>query len=142
MANIEQILNTLREALTEELRAEVRAEIIAELGGGQKKVTAPKKPGPKKEPALPDNIQRFGERNAKRVLTVKAGQRRTEEDIAQAAKVVSIWFQKNPGSRVDQASAALGVPVKDLQRPIQFLLENKKLAKKGKLRGTTYQVRG
>lgn len=136
MGTIESLLDQLREALKEELRAEVRAEIISELSGSIGKAPKAKaKPGPKPK-ASPSATPKSA------TLKVKAGVRRTQEDIEQAAHVVSIWFKSNPGSRIDQAAAALKVPVKDLQRPVQWLLENKKLTKKGKLRGTKYTVKG
>ena len=138
MSTSDQLLSQLREAIKAEVREEVRLELIAELGGARTQPTkkAKGKPGPKPKPPKstgPDGSE---------VLKVRKGVRRTAEDLEQAAKVLKLWFSKNPGSRVDQASAALGVPVKDLQRPVQFLLEGKQLAKKGKLRGTTYTVKG
>lgn len=134
---IQEILSSLTAAIKEQVRAEVRAELIAELGGG--KPAAPRgKPGPK-----PKAIK-ARQPEGSEVLRVKKGARRTPEEVEQAANVIRQWFKANPESRIDQASAALGVPVKDLQRPVQLLLEQKKLAtvRGTKLRGTKYTVKG
>lgn len=138
MSNVDSILAELRDALKEELRAEVRAEIIKELSGGARTQAPKAKSGPKPKAALIGDDRPV---LAKKILTVKPGQRRTPEEVEQAGRVLTIWFGKNPASRIDQAAAALGVPVKDLQLPVQALLAAKKLTKKGKLRGTTYTVR-
>jgi hypothetical protein len=132
MNSIEAILNQLKEALREELRGEVRQEIIAELSGGKtsKAVKPISKPGPKPKAASPA------------ALKVKKGVKRTAEDIEQAGRVISLWLRSNPGSRVDQMSKALQVPVKDLQLPLSVLVGSKKVKKAGKLRGTTYALRG
>ncbi len=135
---VDSLLDLLRETLRAELREEVRAELIAELAGGKSAgKTAPskaaKKPGLKPKAAPPAS-------NA--ALKVKAGVRRTEEDVAAAANVLLAWFKANPGSRIDQASAALKTPVKDLQLPLSKLKQGKKVKAAGKLRGTTYTVRG
>jgi len=136
---VDTLLNQLRETLKEELRAEVRAEIIAELQGGTKPVA--KKPGPKPTKSAPPPKASTASSKSS-ALKVKAGQRRTADDIGEAASEIMGYVRKNPGSRVDQIAAALGAPVKDLQLPIQMLLSHKELKKAGRLRGTTYTAKG
>jgi len=133
---VDSLLAELRETLKEELRAEVRAELIRELQGGKPLSKpalskAPAKPGPKPKAAPGSNA----------ALKVKKGVRRTEEDVAAAADVLFAWFRVNPGSRIEQASKALGVPVKDLQLPLSKLKEGKRVKSAGKLRGTTYTAK-
>jgi hypothetical protein len=131
-ADVDGIVERLKAEIAIELRPIIRAELIAELQGGGI-VATKKKPGPKPKGATV---------SAKVApLKVKKGVRRSAEDVADAARVLGIWLNSNPGSRIDQAAAALQVPVKDLQLPVKFLLKSKKLAKKGKLRGTTYTMR-
>ena len=130
---VDALLAQLREALKAELREEVRAELIAELSGSKSARRPIKKTsGPKPKAAAPSNA----------ALKVKKGVRRTEEDVAAAADVLLAWFKANPGSRIDQASVALKTAVKDLQLPLSKLKEGKKVKTAGKLRGTTYSVKG
>lgn len=141
MSDVESILSQLREAIKAEVREEVRAELIAELGG---KSAAPKrgKPGPKPKARLAnDSAFRTGAERAM-LPKVKPGQRRTEADIQAAGFAIQMWLKKNPESRADQIAAAFKAPVKDLQRPIAWLLSEKKVTKKGQLRGTKYSVKG
>lgn len=126
----------LREQLKAELRDEVRAELIAELGGArpQPAPTAPKKT------YRTDGLTRINPLVGS--LKVAEGKCRTAADVDQAAKHLLSWFAKNPGSRIDEAAESLGVTVKDLSLPLTRLKEMKKLTKNGKLRGTTYSVKG
>jgi len=144
---VDTLLAQLRETLKEELRAEVRAEIIAELQGGTRPAAKAKgKPGPKpktsKTAPAPKASGTTKTPDPTSLLTVIPGQRRTASDVAGAAGEITAYLKKNPGSRVDQISASFGVPVKDLQLPIAYLLKHKKVTKKGKLRGTSYTAKG
>jgi hypothetical protein len=142
MQDVQEILAALTAAIKEQVRAEVRAELIAELGGARTQ-TAKAKPGPK--PKLGSATEKAGgipiTKQELADLKVRAGVRRSQEQVESAGRVALIWLQSNPGSRVDQMAESLGVPVKDLQRPIAHLLEIKAITKKGKLRGTTYTAK-
>lgn len=140
---VEQILEALTAAIRAQLLPEVRAEVRAEVNaaidrGGQKNVTTKKAPKSNHDTS---ELRNYAKNTT--LPKVKPGQRRSEADIQQAAHVLTIWLRKNPESRVDQMADALQVPVKDLQRPLAWLIANKKAAKvKGtKLRGTKYVVK-
>ena len=137
---VDALLDQLRQTLKEELREEVRAELIAELAGGKTANPGTAKPAPKGKTG-PKPKTGTPKTDPASALVVRPGQRRTESEVAEAAGEISAHLRKNPGSRVDQIASALGVPVKDLQLPIAWLLKHKKVKKAGKLRGTTYTAK-
>ncbi len=68
--------------------------------------------------------------------------RRSAEDLDALAASVHAEVQSNPGLRVEEISAAIGVPSKELKRPVQMLLADGKLRTEGQKRGTQYFAAG
>jgi hypothetical protein len=64
--------------------------------------------------------------------------KRTPEDVAKTGEAVVAYVAKNPGQSVEQIGKALGAKTKELALPIIRMIEAKKLATKGKRRGTRY----
>ena len=64
--------------------------------------------------------------------------RRSTEQVEDMKKTVLAHVKSNQGHRLEEISAALKTPSKDLKRPVALLLEAKKLKKRGQKRGTQY----
>jgi predicted HTH transcriptional regulator len=64
--------------------------------------------------------------------------RRSSEQIENMGRTILAHVSSNQGHRLEEISAALKIPSKDLKRPVAILLEAKKLRKRGKKRGTQY----
>jgi len=64
--------------------------------------------------------------------------RRAPEDIAKLADAVLAQVKSNPGQRLELMSRAMGIPSKELKRPIQTLLGAGELRTEGQKRGTMY----
>jgi hypothetical protein len=68
--------------------------------------------------------------------------RRSSADLeAQGAKILA-HVRANAGCRMEDLSAALGTPTKDLRRPVTELIEAGKLRTEGQKRGTQYFAGG
>lgn len=70
------------------------------------------------------------------------GGRRSAEDIAALQAQVLTHITANPGQRLEEISAGMAVPSKELKRPIANLLESGEVTKKGERRGTRYSPAG
>jgi len=64
--------------------------------------------------------------------------RRSSEQVADLGKTILAHVKSNQGHRLEEISAALKTPSKELKRPVALLLEAKKLKKRGQKRGTKY----
>jgi hypothetical protein len=64
--------------------------------------------------------------------------RRSTEDLEELAASIRAHVQANPGARLEEISADIDVPSKDLKRPVQLLLGNGELRTEGQKRGTRY----
>lgn len=67
--------------------------------------------------------------------------RRSPEQLEAVGKAVLKFVSGKSGVRVEEISAALQVPTKELAGPIKELLAAKELSKKGNRRSTTYAVK-
>lgn len=119
------------DSLIDVIRSELREEFLAALGGhevGNGLKAARGKPGPKPK--------------AKSVPALKAGGRRSAEDVDATAKTLLAYVKKNPGQRVEQIAKGLNTSTKVLKLPITKLLSRPaRLSTKGNRRGTTYFAR-
>jgi hypothetical protein len=70
------------------------------------------------------------------------GGRRSAEDIAALQAQVLTHITANPGQRLEEISAGMAIPSKELKRPIANLLESGEVTKKGERRGTRYSPAG
>ena len=80
-------------------------------------------------------------KKATRRTTSRSGRRSTAQVEAMGAEILS-HIRSNPGHRLEEIGAALGVSTKDLKRPVANLLEERKVKTTGKARGTKYFVGG
>ncbi len=68
--------------------------------------------------------------------------RRTAADLEQLMTDIHTYVKTNPGQRLEEMSAGMGISSHEMKRPIVLLLEKKQLGKKGQRRGTTYTAKG
>ena len=75
--------------------------------------------------------------------TGRRGRPRRQSDavLARLSTRVTQFVSKNPGARLEEISAALKTPSKDLKRPVADMLDSKQLRKAGEKRGTKYFVK-
>ncbi len=87
-----------------------------------RKAGASRKPGPKK-------------RRGKRVS-------RTAEQVAQLCEQMLLAVRKAPGRGLAEIAAEFGEEIKDVRRPMQFLIADGKIRTKGQRRGMKYFAAG
>jgi hypothetical protein len=68
--------------------------------------------------------------------------KRSSEDVQAMADQVLAYVKSNPGSRLEQISAGMAVPSKDLKLPVAKLLEGALVHTEGRKRGTKYFAGG
>jgi hypothetical protein len=74
----------------------------------------------------------------KSVASVGANGRRTSADVDATAQRLVTFVGANPGLRLEQIAAGLGVTTNELKLPVIKLLSSKVLKKTGERRGTKY----
>ena len=118
-AFIEDISELVRaqavEAVGKALGGEIPVPLSRPKGGGKAQSSSPKKSG-------------------KRI-------RRSPEDLEKLADTIMKYVEKHEGCRMEALSAGLGMPAKDVRRPLQILLEEGTLKTKGQKRGTQYFIK-
>lgn len=77
-------------------------------------------------------------RTAQRGSSRRKGQKRTFALLAQATSQLLGHIKSNPGQRIEQISADLGLSTQELKLPTQKLLAGRKLKTRGQRRGTRY----
>jgi|GEM_PF-773790 len=129
-SNVDAQIQDRIQAFTAELSDLVKAaamDAVQEALGGQAS-SAARRPTPKKA--------------ASRKATKRAGSgkriRRSAEDLEALSGQLVAYVKANPGARLEEISAGMGIASKDLKRPVTLLLEAKKLRKTGQKRGTQY----
>lgn len=68
----------------------------------------------------------------------KKGAKRTPEELEALVGSLVDYVRKNPGQRIEQIGAALGIGTKELALPAKKLIADKQLRTKGQKRATTY----
>lgn len=123
-AFVEDISAIVREAALEAVRDA--------LTGGASMTPAPTR-GRKK--AARKAAKKTGRKKA-----AKSGRRvrRSPEELDQLSDTFLSHVRSNPGQRLEQIGAALGIDTAELKRPVQLLMEAGKLRTEGQRRGTTY----
>ncbi len=112
-AAVQSALDTLVFAIRDELRA----EFLAALGAGATPSPFNKGRGRPIKTSIPRSRAK--------------GAKRTPEELEALTKSALAFIRKNPGSRVEQIGAGLGVPTKDLVLPIGKLFEAKSIKSTG-----------
>jgi hypothetical protein len=130
-SQIEQEIQARTEAFAAELSVLIRKAALeaveAALAGSG--VAAPSRRGKKSATA---------KKATKKKATRKKRGRRNAADIEALATQVHEFVMANKGSRLEEISAGIGVPSKELKRPVTDLLAAKALRKEGQKRGTKY----
>lgn len=68
----------------------------------------------------------------------KKGAKRTPEELEGLVSSLLAYVKKNPGERIEQIGAGLGLGTKDLALPAKKLIADKQIRTKGQKRATTY----
>jgi hypothetical protein len=76
------------------------------------------------------------------IKPVKAGKRRTAEDVEQMGAALIDYVKANPGSRGEQIAAGLRSDVGTIRLPMKALIAAKKIKTQGERRGMKYFVAG
>lgn len=71
----------------------------------------------------------------------KKGAKRTGKQLENLKEKLRSYIKSNPGQRIEQIAAAIGIGTRQLALPIKKLLAEKKIKKKGKKRATSYFAR-
>jgi hypothetical protein len=66
------------------------------------------------------------------------GRKRAPEQLEALTGKLRDYIAKNPGQRIEQIGAGLGIATKELALPARKLLADKQLSKRGQKRATTY----
>ena len=149
MANdIESQIRSRIEAFTEELASLVKLaalESVNEALGGAAPARRPGRPR-KTSGRKTKSVRRAkaGRPKATKARKAKGGKRirRSPEQLEAMAETVLTHVRANPGDRLEQISAKLRIPSKELKRPVAALLDAKKLRTTGQRRGTKYFTAG
>ncbi len=135
-------VRALVDSFVDDLSALIRAEAVDSihrmLGGGEVPIpfdafarrTRPAKAGKKRGRPVGS-----GKR-------AKAGKRvrRSAEDLDAMAASIHDYVRANPGFGSEAISQGVGIPSKELKRPMQMLLANGKIRMEGQKRGATYHA--
>ncbi|RYZ02657.1 MAG: DNA-binding protein [Myxococcales bacterium] len=68
----------------------------------------------------------------------KKGAKRSPEELEGLVSNLLAYVKKNPGQRIEQIGAGLGLATKELALPAKKLIADKQLRTKGQKRATTY----
>ena len=129
-AFVDDLSDLIRQAALESVQEALGGVVApARRGPGRPPKTAGRMPGPKPSAFTP-----------KKAPKKKAGARirRSADDLDEMAGLILDYVKGSPGNGVEAISKALRVPSKELKRPVQMLIADKKLRTEGNRRGTTY----
>jgi hypothetical protein len=114
---VEQLKNLLRRSALETVQSALGEEPPARRG---------RKPAGLRAAAAPAGRVR------------KKGAKRTPEELEALVSNLVGYVRKNPGQRIEQIGAGLGIGTKELALPAKKLIADKQLRTKGQKRATTY----
>jgi hypothetical protein len=115
---VEQLKNLLRRSALETVQSALGEETPARRG---------RKPGIARAVAA-----------APATRARKKGAKRTPEELEALVGSLVDYVRKNPGQRIEQIGAGLGIGTKELALPAKKLIADKQLRTKGQKRATTY----
>ncbi len=121
-AFVTDISEIVREAAVDAVQEALTGET------GPRAATRGRRPGRKKRKAV------------KRVSRKSKGKRvrRSAAELEALSTKFLAHVKANPGQRLEEIGAALGIPTSELKRPVALLLEAKKVRTTGQRRGTKY----
>ena len=129
---VQEFIDRLKDALADEVSTAIRATLSGSTGGGDSGTASSKRRGTGRPPSTTASAARNG--RAK-------GAKRSPEEFEALTKAFLGYVKKNPGQRVEQIGKAIGISTKELALPVQKLLREKAISKKGQRRATTYSAR-
>lgn len=93
--------------------------------------------------ALSGAQPRRGAARAARTVKAPSGKRirRSAEDLDKLGERIVAFIDKNPGARMEDISKGLRRQTKELRRPVQILMAEKRVRTKGQKRATQYFVK-
>ncbi len=139
-ATISSDIRALVDSFVDDLSALIRTEAfgsIQQLLGGE--IPVPFAPARRGRPAKAGKKRGRPDGSGKRAKSGKRV-RRSPEDLDAMAASVHDFVRANPGSSSEAISKGVGIPSKELKRPMQMLLANGKIRMEGQKRGATYHA--
>lgn len=131
----ENKLRSLVDQFVADLTARAQEEALETVRAALGQPAAPRKRGPGRPPKAGRTAgpAKVGRKPGRR----KAG-RRSADEVASMGGTVLAHIRANPGQRLEEIGRELGVPTKELKRPIANLMEGGVLRTEGQKRGTKY----
>ena len=123
--DIRAIVDRFVEEITAAVQASAREALHSALGGEA-------------------SVRKGRGRGAKTAAAIARGRgaKRAPEELEALTGKLRAYVAKNPGQRIEQIGAGLGVATKELALPAKKLIAAKQLSKKGQKRATTYFAKG
>ena len=139
-------IRSLVDQFVADLTTAIRQEALEAVRGALGDSTAPARRGPgrSRKTATRAPRKKAGKRGPGRPkkATSRKGGRRSPEDVAALGDTVLAHVRANPGQRLEEIGRELGMPTKELKRPIANLMEDGALRTEGQKRGTKYFAGG
>jgi hypothetical protein len=129
-AIVQRFIAELSAALADEGSAAIR---LALGGGGAGDIPTP---FAKRGPGRP-----AGSKPGPKPKARAKGAKRSSDELESQAKAFLAYVKKNPGQRIEQIAKAINISTKDLALPVQKLLSEKAISKKGQRRATSYTAK-
>lgn len=103
---------------------------------------APARRGPGRPRKTAGAPRKATTRKAAKKASKRGGRvRRSSEDLEQLSGAFLAYVKSNPGQRLEEIGAGMGIATKELKRPVQLLLEAGSIRTEGQRRGTKYFAR-
>lgn len=137
-SNIESELRSRVEAFVADLTEIIHQAALAsvhEAIEGTMGISAPARRGP----GRPRKAGKAARKATKRASAKNGGRaRRSPEELEQLSSGFLSYVQANPGQRLGEIGAGMGIDTKELKRPVTLLLEAGSIRTEGQRRGTKY----
>ena len=127
----ENKLRSLVDQFVADLSACVHEEALETVRAALGQPAAPRKRGPGRP-------RKAGRAKVGRKPGRRTGGRRSAGEVASTGETVLAHIRANPGQRLEEIGRELGVPTKELKRPIANLMQGGSLRTEGQKRGTKY----
>lgn len=132
-AHIEQRIEDFVQELSGLIRSAALEAVETALGDRTPTQRAPRGGAKASSPATPSR-----KKATRKKASGGSRIRRSEEEIAALGEQFLEHVQSNPGQRLEEVGAAMGVPTSELKRPVSNLMDAKALRTEGQKRGTKY----
>ena len=134
-------IRSLVDRFVADLATVIRQEALEAVRGALGDATAPARRGPVRSEKTATRAPRKKAGRRKKATSRKGG-RRSPEGVAALGETVLAHVRANPGQRLEEIGRELGMPTKELKRPIPNLMEAGELRTEGQKRGTKYFAGG